>query len=50
MRRFDSDPRLAIFYLVETSYNRRRRHSAVGSISPFDYLQIHFITQDKNLN
>lgn len=42
--------RLAIFDYIETFYNRRRRHTSLGSISPFDYLQIHFTTQNKNLN
>jgi len=42
--------RLAIFDYIETFYNRRRRHTSLGSISPFDYLQINFTTQNKNLN
>ena len=42
--------RLAIFDYIETFYNRRRRHTSLGSISPFDYLEIAFTTQNKNLN
>lgn len=42
--------RLAIFDYIETFYNRRRRHTSLGSISPFDYLKINFTTHNKNLN
>lgn len=42
--------RLAIFDYIETFYNRRRRHTSLGSISAFDDLKINFTTQNKNLN
>lgn len=42
--------RLAIFDYIETFYNPHRRHTSLGSISPFDYLKIHFTTQNRNLN
>lgn len=42
--------RTSIFDYIETFYNRRRRHTSLGSISPFDYLKINFTTQTKHLN
>lgn len=42
--------RLAIFDYIETFYNRRRRHTSLGSISPFDYLKINFTIRNNPLN
>jgi putative transposase len=42
--------RSALFDYIETFYNRRRRHTALGCLSPFDYLKINSTTQIKNLN
>ena len=32
-----TEARLAIFDFIETFYNRRRRHSSIGNLSPADY-------------
>lgn len=40
----------AIFDYIETFYNRRRRHSTLGQISPESFLKKHFQTQKQNLN
>jgi len=42
--------RTAIFDYIETFYNRRRRHSALGYISPESFLKEHFRNQKQNLN
>lgn len=41
--------RTALFDYIETFYNRLRRHTSLGSISPFDYLKIHFTTHHEYL-
>lgn len=43
-RPFDSKAhaRLAIFDYLESFYNRRRRHSSLGMLSPFQFLTRHF--------
>lgn len=33
------DARRAVFQYIETWYNRKRRHSTLGSVSPADYEQ-----------
>ena len=40
----------AIFDYIETFYNRSRRHSSLGQISPRDFLHRHFQNQKPNLN
>ena len=49
---FDSrqQARLAIFQYLETFYNTRRRHSALGYCSPSQFLQNHFQNQPPTLN
>ena len=41
--------RLAIFDYLETFYNKRRRHSSLGYLSPEALLQKHFQNQNHNL-
>ncbi len=41
--------RLAIFDYLETFYNKRRRHSTLGYLSPEAFLQKHFQNQNHNL-
>ena len=31
------DAKLAVFYYIETWYNRKRKHSALGYLSPEEY-------------
>jgi len=47
-RRFKSqaDARMAIFEFIEGFYNRRRRHSALGYLSPVAYEQRHAVDPD----
>lgn len=33
--------RADVFHLIETRYNRRRRHSSLGYLSPLDYESQH---------
>lgn len=40
----------AIFDYIETFYNRRRRHSTLGYLSPEDFIKKHFQKQKQNLN
>jgi len=42
--------RRAIFDYLETFYNRRRRHSSLGNISPEEYLNRHYQNQKPELN
>ena len=42
--------RRAIFDYLETFYNRRRRHSALGNIPPDEFLSRHFQNQKTELN
>lgn len=42
--------RLAIFDYIETFYNRRRRHSSLGMISPAKALEIYFSNQKQSAN
>lgn len=42
--------RRAIFDYLETFYNRRRRHSSLGNISPEEFLDRHFQNQKPDLN
>jgi len=44
------EARLAIFDYLETFYNKRRRHSSLGYLSPEAFLQKHFQNQNHNLN
>ena len=41
--------RLAIFDYIETFYNKRRRHSSLGYLSPEVFLQKYFQNQNHNL-
>ena len=41
--------RLAIFDYLETFYNKRRRHSSLGYLSPEAFLKKHFQNQNHNL-
>jgi putative transposase len=45
-----SAARRAIFDYLETFYNRRRRHSSLGNISPEEFLKRHFQNQQSDLN
>ena len=47
-RRFKSqaEARMGIFEFIEAFYNRRRRHSALGYLSPIDYEQRHAVDPD----
>jgi putative transposase len=45
-----SEARRAIFDYLETFYNRRRRHSSLGNISPEEFLKRHFQNQQSDLN
>jgi transposase InsO family protein len=42
--------RRAIFDYLETFYNRRRRHSSLGNISPEEFINRHFQNQKTRLN
>ncbi len=41
--------RMAIFDYLETFYNKRRRHSSLGYLSPEAFLKKHFQNQNHNL-
>lgn len=41
--------RLAMFDYIETFYNKRRRHSSLGYLSPEAFLKKHFQNQNHNL-
>jgi putative transposase len=45
-----AEARRAIFDYLETFYNRRRRHSSLGNISPEEFLKRHFQNQHSDLN
>lgn len=45
-----SQARLAIFDYLETFYNRRRKHSSLGYLSPENFLKNHFQKLNQNLN
>jgi len=45
-----SEARRTIFDYLETFYNRRRRHSSLGNISPEEFLKRHFQNQKTDLN
>lgn len=45
-----AEARMAIFDYLETFYNRRRRHSSLGNISPDEFLGRHFTNTKTNLN
>ena len=49
---FDSkiEARRAVFDYIETFYNRTRRHSALGQISPLQFLQLYTQKQNTHLN
>lgn len=51
-RPFDTkdQARLAIFDYIETFYNRRRRHSSLGMLSPLQFLNQHFQSNDVSPN
>lgn len=42
--------RIAIFDYIETFYNRRRRHSSLGMISPAQALELYFSKQNQSVN
>jgi putative transposase len=44
------EARRSIFDSIETFYNRRRRHSSLGMISPYDYLNQYFQPNQTRLN
>ena len=45
-----AEARNAIFDYIETFYNRQRRLSTFGQISPESFLRKHFQNQKQNLN
>src|SRR5271157_1754679 len=47
-RRFktQAEARIAVFEFVEGFYNRRRRHSSIGYLSPIDYERLHAANPD----
>ena len=47
-RRFktQAEARIAVFEFVEAFYNRRRRHSSIGYLSPIDYERLHAANPD----
>ena len=45
-----SQARIAIFDYIETFYNRRRRHSSLGMISPAQALELYFSNQNQSTN
>lgn len=49
---FDSiaQAELALFDYLETFYNRSRRHSSLGYLSPHNFLNLYFQNQQPNLN
>ena len=44
------DARRAVFDYIETFYNRTRRHSSLGQISPLQFLQLYNKKQNVHLN
>lgn len=42
--------KLAIFDYIETFYNRRRRHSSLGMLSPAQALELYFSKQNQSAN
>jgi Integrase core domain len=50
-RRFktQAEARIAVFEFVEAFYNRRRRHSSIGYLSPIDYERRHAANPDAQL-
>ena len=42
--------RRAVFDYIETFYNRTRRHSSLGQISPLQFLQLYNKKQNIHLN
>lgn len=42
--------RIATFDYIEVFYNRRRRHSALGMISPLQFLELYFSSQNQSAN
>ena len=42
--------RITIFEYLEAFYNRTRRHSSLGNISPEQFLELHSQKQNQNLN
>lgn len=45
-----AEARRSIFDYLETFYNRKRRHSSLGNLSPSAFLERHFQTQKYKLN
>ena len=45
-----AEARMVIFDYLETFYNRRRRHSSLGNISPDEFLERRFTNTKTNLN
>ena len=43
--RSHADARLAVFDYIEGWYNPRRRHSAIGYLSPVSFERLHELTQ-----
>ncbi len=42
VKRVRRDARLAVFHFIESCYNPRRRHSALGYRSPNNYEKMYF--------
>jgi hypothetical protein len=41
-----AEARIAAFAFIEGFYNRRRRHSSIGCLSPIDYERLHAANPD----
>jgi Integrase core domain len=41
-----AEARIAVFDFIEGFYNRRRRHSSIGYLSPIDYERLHAANPD----
>ena len=43
-----AEARTAVFDFIEGFYNRRRRHSSIGYVSPIDYERLHAVNPDEH--
>jgi putative transposase len=44
------DARIELFEYIEGYYNRKRRHSSLGNISPEQFEQNYYLTLNQNLH